>query len=127
MGSAVLIVEDEPGVRALLHRYLQRAGYEVECAASAEEAMQWLERKCRFDVFLVDLTLPGMSGSELARHILAEVPQAGILLTSGHAFDPDGGELAHQRVAFLRKPFPPSELVGALHRLAHRTTGSTAS
>jgi CheY-like chemotaxis protein len=118
MGLAVLIVEDEPAVRTLLQRYLQRLGYYVECAVSAETAIEGLQAGRSFDIFLVDLTLPGLSGAELARRLLTEVPAARILLTSGHAFEPDENVFPHHRVAFLRKPFPPAELLRKLHQFA---------
>lgn len=115
----VLIVEDEPALRMLLERYFARTGREAVSTATAEDAWSLTETdRSRFDAFLIDLTLPGASGAELAREILRVKPGAAIVVTSGYPFDigtidPEGTA----RVAFLPKPFPPSELAGLFDRL----------
>ncbi|MDH4325100.1 MAG: response regulator, partial [Betaproteobacteria bacterium] len=57
----VLVIDDEPALRQMLTLMLMRAGYEVEAAASAEEAAARLA-KGEFDVALCDIKLPGMNG-----------------------------------------------------------------
>jgi two-component system response regulator AtoC len=66
----VLVVDDEPAIRQMLSLMLMRAGYEVESAASAEEASARLA-KGGFDVTLCDIKLPGMDGIELLRRTKA--------------------------------------------------------
>ena len=60
----LLIVEDDHDLRELLATGLAASGFSVEKAASAEASLTFLEAQ-RFDVVLVDLNLPGMSGLEL--------------------------------------------------------------
>jgi DNA-binding NtrC family response regulator len=60
----ILIVDDEENVLALCQTILQKRGYEVECASTAEEALDRLESEL-FDVVITDLKMPGMSGLDL--------------------------------------------------------------
>jgi DNA-binding NtrC family response regulator len=60
----ILIVDDEENVLALCQTILQKKGYDVQCAATAEEALDRLETEL-FDVVVTDLKMPGMSGLDL--------------------------------------------------------------
>jgi DNA-binding response OmpR family regulator len=66
--SALLIVDDDPGVRRALAEGLSNAGFMVVTAASAEEALTRLT-VVSVDLALVDLKLPGMSGIDLLRKV----------------------------------------------------------
>jgi CheY-like chemotaxis protein len=111
----VLVVDDEPDLCDLLKRYLERQGYAVETALTGEEAWDKVQRDpARFSAYLVDLTLPAMTGEVLAQRILGVHPSARILLSSGYAYDP---ARLNGNVAFLRKPFLPKELAEALAKL----------
>lgn len=112
----VLVVEDEPLLRQLLEATLTQSRYRVLSCASAEEAL--LHRAEPFDLLLTDLTLPGLSGFELAKTLLADRPELPVLCTSGL---PEGDRLVaaglQGRVAFLAKPHGTSELVDLVERL----------
>ena len=118
-GTAILVVDDDPPIRTLLERYLERHGYRISGAASAENALELVENEPGgFDAYVIDVTLPGMSGEALAREILTRSPTAKVLLSSGYPLNPallrfHGAE----RVAFLQKPFAPSALLEALSTL----------
>ncbi len=113
----VLIVEDELALRALLERFVQRAGYGTRTVASAEEALETLDNPAdAFDCFLVDLSLPGLSGDELARRALERFPESRVIIMSGYPYDPLPLGPPSQ-VAFLQKPFLPKHLVELLRRL----------
>lgn len=117
----VLIVEDEPDLCSLLQKYLVRQGFEAEMAFSGEEAWKAVQLDPeRFDAFLIDLSLPGISGDGLARKLLEAAPAAKILLSSGYAFDPAQLDASGRRVAFLKKPFMPTQLVEGLRTLTDR-------
>src|SRR5262245_3043542 len=62
----ILITDDEENVRAIFRKILEKEGYEVECAASGEDALAKLESDW-FDLVITDLKMPGMSGLELMR------------------------------------------------------------
>jgi two-component system response regulator FlrC len=110
----ILVVEDDQPVRRALRRHLDRFGFRVDEAESAEEAMSRMER-CAYDLVLMDVHLPGMSGVELVGQLAAEQPEAPIVLMSG---DPDCGirfeGLTAGAAAFLRKPFESSQLYDVL-------------
>ncbi|HAM72044.1 MAG TPA: hypothetical protein DCM86_10415 [Verrucomicrobiales bacterium] len=111
-GEVVLVVEDEPVLRIAAEQSLKRANYEVVVAGTGQEAIKaWEARGGRFDVLLTDVSMPeGMTGTQLAAHLLKENPRLKVILTSGYAqemLDQDPGcEEAH----FLQKPYPPSLL-----------------
>jgi two-component system, NtrC family, response regulator HydG len=84
MTANILIVEDDPSHLEILRRHLERCGYRVEAAESAEQA---LSRFSRFDPHLVlsDLRMPGMSGFDLLRKLKADAPDVAVVLMT--AFD----------------------------------------
>ena len=65
---SVLFVDDEPSLRRVAQRYLERVGHHVELAANGEEALQLLQTR-RFDVIVTDLRMPGMGGEELYKRL----------------------------------------------------------
>jgi DNA-binding NtrC family response regulator len=84
MSARILIVEDDPSHLEILQRHLERCGYRVEAAESAEQA---LSRFSRFAPHLVlsDLRMPGMSGFELLRKLKSDAPDVAVVLMT--AFD----------------------------------------
>lgn len=69
--ATILIVDDEPINRELLHAYLDGLGHELHDAASGEEALE-LARKVKFDLALLDVMLPGISGFDTAERLKAD-------------------------------------------------------
>jgi two-component system cell cycle sensor histidine kinase/response regulator CckA len=112
----VLLVEDEPSVRDVLSIALSRHGFTVTTAASAEEAMP--VDPAAFEILLTDVSLPGLSGVQLARHVLSARPATPVLLMSGYAREevllntPGGIDLP-----FIAKPFTTRAIVERLRRL----------
>jgi len=78
----VLIVEDEGPVRALLHDYLQSRGFEVQGAASGEEALALLSGE-HFDLVLSDLRMPGINGMDLLSEIRRRHSGVGVVMLTG--------------------------------------------
>src|SRR5262245_30863059 len=64
----ILVVDDEPGMRAGLAEVLRRGGFEVELAATAEDARARLESSA-VDLLVTDVRLPGRSGMDLLRDL----------------------------------------------------------
>lgn len=104
-----LLVEDDAAVRRLVSRQLQRLGLSVTAVASAEEALALPEPP---DLLITDRSLPGADGEELARQLKERAPHLKVLLISGVPVAPTDAS-----VAFLFKPFSPSELAQAVQRL----------
>jgi signal transduction histidine kinase/CheY-like chemotaxis protein len=113
--APVLLVEDDDGVRELAGILLRSLGHEVLEASDGQSALDLAREKRHFGLLVTDLDLPGFSGAELARQVLEEFPDTGVLFLSGYA-----GEItlpSSARVAFLPKPFNQESLADALKTL----------
>ena len=82
--ARILIVDDEVPIRMTLERLLQRRGYAVLAAGSGEQALALLDQHT-FDLLILDLKLPGISGLDVAQRARTLQPTAAILLLTGHA------------------------------------------
>ena len=112
--TTVLVAEDDQGVRALIHRYLRRSGYDVVLASSGDEAVAAAKGRA-IDLLVTDMVMPGMGGERLAVALRSELPNLGILYISGY---PDAAEVGHlDHSSFLRKPFTRQDLVSRLEAL----------
>jgi PAS domain S-box-containing protein len=121
----VLLVEDEELVRALARRSLERAGYRVRIASSAEEALELVRANHNaYDALVTDVVMPGMSGPELARALDDSGRPLPVLFVSGYTAD-HLGELPRD-AAFLAKPFRPGELVEKLRTLLDERSAARA-
>jgi len=102
--TKVLLVEDEPMIRAIGMDALEEAGYEVMEARDADEAVRILEQAGEVHVLFTDIRMPGsMDGLALAKLVHERWPAMKILITSGDTFPrtaqiPDDGH-------FLAKPY----------------------
>jgi two-component system, cell cycle sensor histidine kinase and response regulator CckA len=103
--ETILIVEDEPSLRALLVDYVRESGYRVLEAASVQEAIV-TARGQKIDLLITDIVMPGGNGQTLASALSASYPGLGIILMSGYADHASLREAASQPgVAFVPKPF----------------------
>ena len=110
-GRRILLVEDNDDAREMTTEMLNMLGHTVHGVASAEAAMPLLAMP-GLDVLVTDISLPTMSGLELARHARAHWPQLEVVFASGHDW---GASLMQDASArFLRKPFSLEELAKAL-------------
>lgn len=108
MPTHILIVDDEEQLREAVSAILQRAGYAVKAAVSAEDAMNLCATES-FDLVLSDVVMPGMDGHKLVRWIAANHPRTRTALMSGFdSIDGEGG--GGPRRPLLRKPFSAHEL-----------------
>jgi CheY-like chemotaxis protein len=121
----ILIVEDQPDVRAHVEKLLKRAGHIVTSAADAKSALGVLEMETDFDLLFTDVVMPGgMNGVQLAAAASKILPTLKVLYTSGFpasAFDGIGVD-GWQPLALLSKPYRSSELYDAINRLANTRT-----
>jgi CheY-like chemotaxis protein len=117
-GSTILLVEDEDVVRSVAHRILDRNGYRILEARNGTEALDIAEtHEGTIHLLITDLTMPGMSGRELAERLAALRPDIRILFISGYTEDDDFRRSIDQLGAFLEKPFSPEALCNRVRRL----------
>lgn len=115
----VLIVEDDPTNRMLATRILGAAGITFAEAVDGEQALVLLEQR-RPDLILMDLSLPGIDGWEVARRVRShpELETVPILAVSAHAMTGDREKaLAAGCDDYLTKPYRPAHLIAAVNRI----------
>lgn len=112
----LLVVDDEAALLQLLRRYLERLGYQVETAGSAEDALAKFSASPNdYAAIVTDMTLPGMNGEELLEHMRTLRPGVPALISSGYPYEPRS-----PATGFLQKPFLPAMLAEELERLLKR-------
>lgn len=120
----VLVVDDEPLIRAVARLMLERAGYAVDEAADADEAVRLAAVTERpFAVVVLDVTLPGRSGLDVLADLRACDSRACVVLTSGRGEEDLPG---HGADGFLPKPFTRDQLVAAVRAAAATSDGLPA-
>ena len=108
--ETVLLVEDEPLIRELSRDMLERQGFRVLVAASPSEALR-ISGRSGFDVLVTDVSMPEMSGAQLARQLRAARPALKILYISGYSELPlEAAELESPGASLLQKPFSADSL-----------------
>ena len=119
--ARVLVVDDEPMVREVLSRYLERDGFDVEVAADGELALQAFDAR-RPDLVLLDLMLPRLDGFEVFRRIRARAQSPVIMITArGDVTDRIVG-LEIGADDYVSKPFSPAEVVARVRAVLRRGT-----
>jgi len=117
---SVLVVDDEGRLRDVLTRAIASWGFQVCGARSAEEGLK-LAQATKFDVSIVDLNLPGMSGIELFEKLRTEQPDHQVIVLTGFGnLEAARASIRLDVVDFLEKPCPLGELEKSLHRATQR-------
>jgi CheY-like chemotaxis protein len=114
--GSVLLVEDEPSVRDMTTRILERAGYIVTPFEDGRAAISEVERRLvPFDVLVTDVIMPGMSGIELASWMLDRKPETGVVLLSGFTAETlDLERLLARGAKFVSKSVATGEMLQAI-------------
>lgn len=110
--ATILVVDDEPPIRTLVGRMLERKGYTVvlcEDGASARAVTTPI------DLLLVDYILPDTNGTELIGALRASRPGLPVILMSGYA--QDQSMVADPPAGFIQKPMSPTALTGLVEQL----------
>ncbi len=107
----VLIVDDEPRMCDSLKVLLSGQGYDTQTGQSGKEAMECLS-KDRFDLVLLDIVMPDMTGHQLMDYISSQDQETVVILMTGHAsVDSAVESLRRGAYDYLRKPFDFEELL----------------
>ena len=114
--GTVLLVEDEPMVRAVAERALTRHGYTVLTASNGDEALEIIDRGDDIALMISDVVMPGMDGPATVREARKTRPDLPILFMSGYAEEQLRKSIDLDNVAFLPKPFSVQELAEAARR-----------
>ncbi|HVH08708.1 MAG TPA: PAS domain S-box protein [Gemmatimonadales bacterium] len=123
--ETVLVAEDEAPVRAVARQTLERYGYRVLEAPSAEAALDVAERYSGpIHLLLTDVIMPGLSGRELATRLAARRPETRVIYMSGYTDD----EITRHGVlepgfTFVQKPFTPEALARAVREVLDSKAG----
>lgn len=119
LSGTILVVDDEPGVRRVVRRVLERAGCVVQEAqdGGAAVALFALDPTVQIDLVLLDLTMPGMDGSHTLAQLRKLRPDIPVVLTSGYSESETMAEFVGRGTAgFLKKPFTTGELEDIVRR-----------
>jgi DNA-binding response OmpR family regulator len=119
----VLVVDDEPVIRAFVARALAQAGFTTDTAGDGREALRLVaEDRVRPAILVTDIEMPGMTGIELAARLLALRPALRVVMMTG---DTERATAArgHPSIvdAVLMKPMQVTELVDAVRSTGDRT------
>jgi len=108
----VLIVEDETSIIELCRRVLTDCGFEVDTASSVKAAYKTIKR-IQYDIYLIDMRLPQIDGTELYQWLEAKHPELlkKVIFTTGDVMNRDTLDFLKKNEALvLEKPFSPDEL-----------------
>ena len=121
MSDRILIVEDEPNIASFVQAYLQKAGFQVDRAATGKEGIDKVTSRAPALVVL-DLNLPDMDGLEVCKAVRANGQTPILMLT---ARDDDVDKIVGLEVGaddYMTKPFNPRELVARIRSILRRAT-----
>jgi two-component system cell cycle sensor histidine kinase/response regulator CckA len=125
--ETILLVEDEPSLRALAAHLLESCGYKVLEASSGEQALEVSLQQCAIHLLLTDVVMPGISGRVLADRLAEQRPQIRVVYTSGYTGQTVG---AHGVLAegshFLPKPFTKEALARKIREAMDGKTAAAA-
>ena len=107
IGGTILLVDDEPVIRDISTRMLEKLGYDVIAVESGQKALDaYGQSPATVDLIILDMIMPDMSGGETFDQLKAMDPDVKVLLSSGYSKDGQATEIINKGCAgFLQKPF----------------------
>ncbi len=114
----ILYVEDNYQVRETIRELIENSDREIHACATAEEAWPAFNTH-EYHLVVTDISLPGLSGTELAKRMVAAKPEQWIILCSGYALPKDLTKLG-TNVRSLLKPFDVEDLEALMDEVALR-------
>jgi len=111
----ILVAEDEADLREILKVTLEQEGYRAILASDGDEAIKKIEEKS-FQMALIDIKMPGVSGKELVSKIKQINPWAPIVIITGSPDFKEEMSLRKQVYEYIYKPFKLNELVKIIKR-----------
>jgi CheY-like chemotaxis protein len=125
--ETVMVVDDEPGLRALAKQGLMGCGFDVLTVESGEQALEILRKGSpHIDIVLLDLTLPGISGEKVLRSIRSFMPTLPVIIASGYAtVENQSSWVAAGAMGFVAKPYRIQSVAAKLRETLDRVQGRT--
>jgi DNA-binding NtrC family response regulator len=122
----VLIVDDEPTIRAILSQGFENAGYKViEAVDGVDGFGAFVRHRSSISVVLLDLTMPRMNGDEVFEEIHKVAPEVPVILMSGYSQPEATAALADKGLtAFLSKPCSIKEALAAVQKALGKTAAT---
>jgi two-component system cell cycle sensor histidine kinase/response regulator CckA len=123
--ETVLVVDDHPGARDVITRMLEQGGFATVTAANGAEAIARLAAGPPVQAVVTDVSMPDMTGVELAYHVREHYPALPIAIVSGDLGDIERSVIARAGVPFLKKPVRAEALQTAVREaIRAAATGS---
>ena len=123
--TTILVIDDEQGIRDLLHTFLRRSGYDVIVAENGPKGLELYRRECP-DVVVLDLKMPGMDGLTVLQQVRSLNPlQLVIIVTGAGTPEVEQQVRALGVTEYIEKEYSLDLLNDALTRLLARTPPST--
>jgi CheY-like chemotaxis protein len=124
IGTRIMVVDDEPTVCQFLNEVLTQEGHNIETIDNASAALERLKHE-QYDLILLDIRMPGMSGIELYRHIEEIDPSLlrSVVFITGDTISPDTMEFLNETdVRYLSKPFYVEQLKKDINQILTEKT-----
>ena len=119
----LLVAEDEPHIRRILTTLFEASGFELDTACDGAAALDALRGDTRYDLLLLDIIMPNVSGLKVLRELrnLANRSDLPVIVLTGKGQDADREQaLSLGAEAFLTKPFSPKKLLNQVNALLAR-------
>ncbi len=121
----ILVVDDEPEMLTSYRKILTKAGYSVQDALSAEEALSRLQENQDFQLLICDMKMPGMDGFELLSIVKREHPYLPVIMVTGHGTLEKGVEAVKSGAFdFIEKPFSTRKLIQSIEAALNQISPS---
>jgi len=118
--AKILVVEDDEDINFILRNYLEREEYQVTCAYSGTEAKLQLTINT-FDLILLDLMLPGITGEELIQEIRQKAPTPIIVISAKSSLEDKVNALKNGADDYVTKPFEREEVLARVCAMLRRS------
>ncbi len=120
----VLVVDDHAGARDVIGQLLEARDYTVVTATSGAEAIEVLKTRPEIGAIVTDVTMPDMTGVELAYYVRDHYPTLPIAIVSGDIGELERSVIARAGVPFLKKPVRAEALYAAVQEAVSERSGA---
>jgi two-component system response regulator VanR len=116
----IIVVEDDPNIRAMLEKFLTREGYNVDTCANGEIALGFMHER-RYDLVILDIMLPGLNGQEILKELRRAYDMPVLMMTALSDEDNQLRAFENEADDYVTKPFPMRILLRRAEALLRRS------